>query len=148
MTNSYKYLQSKEIVSRESYPYTAVQGSCKVDGSDGILSIKSYKSLPSGDVDAHIAALQNQPLSVAVASASSTFMQYKSGIISSTACGTSLDHAVNLVGYGTENGKDFWIVRNSWGTNWGEKGYFRLARSSKDGPGICGILKMSSYPIL
>jgi aminopeptidase C len=75
-------------------------------------------------------------------------MQYKSGIISSSACGTSLNHAVNLVGYGSENGKNFWIVRNSWGTNWGEKGYFRVARSRQDGPGVCGLLKMSSYPIL
>ena len=148
MTNSYKYLQSNQIVSRESYPYTAVQGKCKSDGKSGVLSIKSYKSIPSGDLDAHIAALQKQPLSIAIASSSSVFMQYKSGIISSSGCGTSLDHAVNLVGYGSENGKDFWIVRNSWGTNWGEKGYFRVARSSKDGSGICGLLKMSSYPVL
>ena len=146
MTNSYKYLQSATLATRVKYPYTAVQGSCKTNS--GIVGVKSYKSIASGDVDGHMAALQNQPLSVAIASSSSTFMQYKSGIISSSACGTSLNHAVNLIGYGSENGKDYWLLRNSWGTNWGEKGYFRVARSSKDGPGICGILKMSSYPIL
>ncbi len=75
-------------------------------------------------------------------------MLYKGGILSSSACGTNLDHAVNLIGYGSENGKDFWLVRNSWGTSWGEKGYMRIARSSQDGPGVCGLLKMSSYPIL
>ena len=75
-------------------------------------------------------------------------MLYKGGIISGSSCGTNLDHAVNMVGYGTENGQDFWILRNSYGTSWGERGYFRVARSSKDGPGVCGILKMSSYPIL
>ena len=148
MTYAYKYLLTNKIVSRDSYPYTAVQGSCKANGKSGVLSVKSYKSIPSGDVDAHMEALQNGPLSIAVASSSSTFMQYAGGIISSSACGTSLNHAVNLVGYGSENGRDFWIIRNSWGTNWGEKGYFRVARQSKDGPGICGILKMSSYPIL
>jgi cathepsin L len=148
MTNSYKYLISNEIVSRGSYPYYAVQGSCKAAKYDGIFKVKSYKSLASGDVDAHIAALQNQPLSIAIASSSRVFMQYKSGIISSSACGTSVNHAVNLVGYGSENGKNFWIVRNSWGTNWGEKGYFRVARSDKKGPGVCGLLKLSSYPIL
>jgi cathepsin L len=148
MTNAYKYLLKNEIVSRDDYPYSAVQGSCKAANYDGILSVTNYKSLASGDVDAHIAALQNQPLSIAIASSSSVFMQYKSGIISSSACGTSLNHAVNLVGYGSENGRDFWIVRNSWGTNWGEKGYFRVARSDQDGPGVCGLLKMSSYPIL
>ena len=75
-------------------------------------------------------------------------MLYKGGIISGSACGTNLDHAVNMVGYGSENGQDFWIVRNSWGTSWGERGYFRVARSSRDGAGVCGVLKMSSYPIL
>ena len=129
MTNSYKYLLSNEIVSRNDYPYSAVQGRCKAAYYDGIFLVKSYKSLASGDVDGHIAALQNQPLSIAIASSSSVFMQYKSGIISSSACGTSVNHAVNLVGYGSDNGRDFWIVRNSWGTSWGEKGYFRVARS-------------------
>ena len=148
MTNAYKYLKSNEIVSRDSYPYSAVQGSCKASKYDGLFSVQNHKNLASGDVDAHIAALQNQPLSIAIASSSSVFMQYKSGILSSSACGTSLNHAVNLVGYGSEDGKDFWIARNSWGTNWGEKGYFRVARSDKDGPGVCGLLKMSSYPIV
>jgi hypothetical protein len=59
MTNSYKYLLKNEIVSRDDYPYSAVQGSCKAANYDGILSVKNHKSLASGDVDAHIAALQN-----------------------------------------------------------------------------------------
>jgi C1A family cysteine protease len=95
-----------------------------------------------------MAALQNGPIATAVASSSSVFMQYRSGIITSSACGTSLNHAVNMVGYGSENGKDYWIIRNSWGTNWGEKGYFRIARSDSNGSGVCGALKMSSYATL
>lgn len=76
-------------------------------------------------------------------------MQYKSGIITSTACGTSLNHGVTAVGYGTAaDGTGFWIVKNSWGPNWGEKGYFRVKRDNTTGPGICGILKMNSYPTL
>jgi hypothetical protein len=75
-------------------------------------------------------------------------MLYKGGIISSSSCGTNVDHAVNLVGYGSENGKDFWIIRNSWGTSWGEKGYFKILRTNEKGvAGICGILSPhSSYP--
>jgi C1A family cysteine protease len=148
MTNSFKYLQNYKHMTRDSYPYTAQEGRCKYDESDGVTNVKSFKTIQSGDVDGHIAALQNQPISIAIAAASSAIMLYKGGILSSTGCGTNLDHAVNLVGYGSENGKDFWIIRNSWGTSWGEKGYLRVARSDRDGPGICGILKMSSYPIL
>jgi cathepsin L len=148
MTNSYRYLKWNKIISRENYPYTAVHGSCKAANRRGLFTVPNCRTLPSGDVRAHMAALQLGPVDIAIASSSSTFMQYKSGIISSSACGTSLDHAVNLVGYGSENGRDYWILRNSWGTNWGERGYFRVARTSRNGPGICGILRMSSYPIL
>jgi len=59
-------------------------------------------------------------------------------------CGTSLDHAVTAVGYGTESGKDYYLVRNSWGTSWGDKGYIKIA--AVDGLGICGIQQVSVYP--
>jgi len=55
-------------------------------------------------------------------------------------CGTGLDHGVLAVGYGNENGSDFWLVKNSWGTGWGEEGYFKLRRDNVDGPGMCGLL--------
>jgi KDEL-tailed cysteine endopeptidase len=61
-------------------------------------------------------------------------------------CGSNLDHGVLAVGYGNENGKDYWLVKNSWGTGWGEKGYFKLKRDDVDGPGMCGILLSASYP--
>ena len=74
------------------------------------------------------------------------FQAYKSGIIKRF-CGTSLDHAVLAVGYGTENGSDFWLVKNSWGTSWGEKGYVKIARDmSKNGPGVCGIQLKANFP--
>ena len=148
MTNTFNYLKSSKSMTRSSYAYTAYAGTCKYNSASGVVNTVGYKTIAKGDPNAHIAALQNGPVSVAVAASSSVYQLYRGGIISSTACGTSLNHAVNMVGYGTENGTPYWIVRNSWGTNWGESGYFRVLRSSTNGDGICGILKMSSVPLI
>jgi C1A family cysteine protease len=72
------------------------------------------------------AALARQPLSVSIEADRSVFQNYRSGIFNSTACGTSLDHATNVVGWGTSGGVDYWLMRNSWGTTWGESGYMRV----------------------
>lgn len=84
-------------------------------------------------------ALAVQPVAVRVAASGYWFQFYDSGILDVPNCGTDLDHAVTAVGWGTENGKDFLIVRNSWSTEWGEKGYIRLAMK-EDGVGVCGVL--------
>merc|ERR1712144_99218 len=74
------------------------------------------------------------------------FQLYKDGILTK-ACGSTLDHGVLLVGYGTENGVDYWKVKNSWGASWGEQGYIRLERGSKESQeGECGIKAQASYP--
>jgi len=86
------------------------------------------------------------PVSVAIEADKLVFQMYTSGIIDSTSCGTNLDHGVLVVGYGTESGKDYWILKNSWGSSWGESGFFRIARSSTDGSGICGLMEEPSYP--
>ncbi len=65
------------------------------------------------------------------------FMLYKNGVLDDNACGTEINHAVTAVGYGSENGKLFYIVRNEWGVGWGEQGYVRIA--IEDGIGMCGI---------
>ena len=64
--------------------------------------------------------------------------------MNSKKCGTQLDHAIAAVGYGTESGQDYYLVRNSWGASWGDAGYIKIA--AVDGLGICGIQQTSVYP--
>lgn len=93
------------------------------------------------------AALVNGPVSIGVDGASLGFQLYFGGIVKHF-CGTSLDHGVLLVGYGTEDGVDFWKVKNSWGAHWGELGYIRILRDdTATGPGLCGVQKQPTYPI-
>ena len=90
-----------------------------------------------------------QPVSVAIQADTILFQHYSSGIITDVKCGTNLDHAVLIVGYGTENGIDYWLVKNSWGTEWGDNGYVKILRTdSCDDIGICGIAAQPSYPVI
>jgi len=91
------------------------------------------------------AAIAKAPISVTVEADQRVFQMYSDGIFDSPECGTKLDHAVAAVGYGSEGGKDYYIVRNSWSGSWGEMGYIRIAITG-DGPGICGIQMESLYP--
>jgi C1A family cysteine protease len=91
-----------------------------------------------------MAAIGKGPTSVTVAADSSVFQRYTSGILNSKACGTRLDHAITAVGYGTQGGQDYYIVRNSWGSSWGDKGYINIA--AVPGVGICGIQQTSVWP--
>lgn len=104
--------------------------------------------MKANDVNSLKAAVAKQPVSISVDA--DKFNSYHSGIYDNKNCGTSLDHAVLIVGWGQQsgngngNGKEFWIVKNSWGKSWGESGYIRLAIES--GPGICGCQKQPLYP--
>ena len=90
------------------------------------------------------AALNTQPLAVAIEADKMVFQTYKSGVLDSDKCGTKLDHAVLAVGYGTEDGQDYWLVKNSWNTTWGDQGYIKLAMN--DTTGTCGVQMGPSYP--
>lgn len=139
----FEYAELDSMVPETEYPYSGFADTCFVP-YDGKIKVQSYTNVPKNSVSALKEAIAKQPVAVTVDAAAYPFMHYIKGIVTDKTCGTSLDHAVIAVGYGTENGTDYYIVRNSWGDHWGESGYIRIA--AVDGEGICGIQKMSLYP--
>ena len=124
-----KYLAHLGIVHEDEYPYKAVKQTCKIEGGNykisGFTDIKNCNDLAS--------AVTGRPISVAVDA--TNWSRYSSGVFSN--CKTALNHGVTLVGMTDES----WLVKNSWGGSWGEKGYIRLARGN-----TCGICNVASYP--
>jgi len=149
MDQAFTYLinATKGDDSETSYPYKGVDGSCAYQASNVAASIKSFVDVKAEDEAALLAAVSTVgPVSVAI-QAASDFMFYSTGVYDSTQCSSSpqtLNHGVAAVGYGTEGSAPFWIVRNSWGSSWGEQGYIRMAR----GKNMCGIADVASYPVV
>ncbi|KAL8030018.1 hypothetical protein ABFX02_14G260500 [Erythranthe guttata] len=134
------------IDSDQDYPYKGRDAKCDQTRKNAkVVSIDGYEDVPVSDEKALQKAAASQPISVAVEAGGRDFQLYNSGIFSGK-CGVELDHGVSVVGYGTEKGKDYWIVRNSWGVSWGEKGYLRMERNVASKDGLCGIAIEPSYP--
>jgi len=132
------------IDSEDDYPYTAKDGRCdKTKAMKHVSHINSFQDVRSNSVKDMTAALNLGPVSVAIEADKSAFQHYKSGVFSDPFCGTQLDHGVLAVCYND----DAWIVKNSWGATWGDKGYIQLTKNAKNRHGECGILSQPSYPI-
>nr|AAW34137.1 cysteine protease gp3b [Zingiber officinale] len=135
------------VNSEEHYPYTGTNGTCNTTkGNAHVVSIDSYRNVPSNDEKSLQKAVANQPISVGINASGRNFQLYHSGIFTGS-CNTSLNHGVTVVGYGTVNGNDYWIVKNSWGESWGDSGYILMERNIAESSGKCGIAISPSYPI-
>lgn len=145
MDYGFEYImQNGGLCSESDYAYTAKKGFwCKKQCTTvPNTKLTGYQDVAK-DETSLASAVDNQPVSIAIEADQSSFQFYSGGVMNK-ACGTKLDHGVLAVGYGTDNSQDYWIVKNSWGATWGEKGYIRLAR----GIDQCGIMQSASYPEL
>lgn len=130
-------------ITEDSYPYQPVDGPCREKQIGAELpELPMAFRVDEGDNFLYD-ALTHQPVAISIRAENDPFRHYTGGIIDGPDCGTDIDHAVLLVGY---NQKDqYWIVKNSWGSGWGENGYVRIKR--RGGHGICGINQQNSIPV-
>eukprot|EP00118_Oscarella_pearsei_P019458 m.206971 g.206971 ORF g.206971 m.206971 type:complete len:438 (+) comp39687_c0_seq1:76-1389(+) len=139
-SNAYKQIMSLGGLEPESdYPYKAANGKCHFEKSEVAVNINGSLTISSNEDQMAAWLAQYGPISIGINAA---VMQHYSGGVSdpwSIFCSPNkLDHGVLIVGYGTDGTKPFWIIKNSWGPSWGEKGYYRIIR----GKGKCGLNKM------
>jgi len=148
MDYAFEYIIDYGITTEANYPYRAVDGTCK-KGMTVAVSISGYHDVTANNNAALKTALNVGPVSIAIEADQSGFQFYSKGVFSGS-CGANLDHGVLAVGYGTDAGTPYYIVKNSWGASWGESGYIRLVDSptKNGGAGQCGMLSVPSYPVV
>lgn len=150
MDNAFNYIIDNGLCSNISYPYNNISGNCMNTTCDKLIKISNYTDVERNNENILKKAVSITPISVAIQANKRSFQFYKSGIYSDEMCGTNLDHGVLLVGYGYDKlyEMDYWIVKNSWGSSWGENGYIRIQRNIDDLRGLCGIAMDPSFPII
>lgn len=145
---AFEFIISNKGLSTESdYPYEEADDSCKRGRATSLFGkISGYENVPANSEAALLKAVAHQPVSVAIDASGYNFRFHESGVFTGE-CGTALNHAVTIVGYGeSREGLKYWLVKNSWGIQWGETGYIRMLRDSGTEEGICGIAMHATYP--
>ncbi|KAL3274151.1 hypothetical protein HHI36_015565 [Cryptolaemus montrouzieri] len=141
MANAFNYVRDKGIETEDEYPYEGVQGECRQKRI--VFQIGGHIAVDDNE-EALRQAVAIRPVTVAICT-TDKFQNYKSGIFYDDTCVSRINHAVVVVGYGSEKGQDFWIIKNSFGPDWGEEGYIRFARNTDNN---CGLTIYANYPIL
>uniref|UniRef100_A0A672J325 Cathepsin L.1 n=1 Tax=Salarias fasciatus TaxID=181472 RepID=A0A672J325_SALFA len=148
MDQAFQYIKvTGGIDTEDTYPYEAEDGKCRYNPANVGATCTGYVDVKQGDEDALLEAVATVgPVSVAIDASQLSFQLYESGVYNEPGCSSSeLDHGVLAVGYGSDNGKDYWLVKNSWGLQWGDKGYIKMTRNKSN---QCGIATAASYPLV
>ena len=148
MDNAFRYIKANGGIDTEAcYPYKAIDARCHYKSSCKSGEDTGFTDIPEGDEKSlqHAAATVG-PISVAIDASHPSFQAYRTGVYEEPECSsTQLDHGVLVVGYGTHEGKDYWLVKNSWGPTWGMNGYIMMSRNKNN---QCGIATQASYPLV
>ena len=144
---AFNYIRdNRGIDTEESYPYEAAMDSCRFSVKAVGANVTGYVKIPQNESALLEAVTTIGPISVSIDASNTTFHHYNGGVYYNPVCSTTnLDHAVLVVGYGTLNGQDYWLVKNSWGEDWGLKGYIMMARNQNNN---CGIITQAVYPTM
>ncbi|KAK4493510.1 hypothetical protein RD792_005589 [Penstemon davidsonii] len=149
VSEAFDFIKQNGLTTESNYPSKEKPGTCdKKKETQHVAKISSYEKIPADNEAALMKAVANQPIAVSLDASGPSFQFYSSGVFTGQ-CGTTLNHGVTVVGYGTENGKlKYWIIKNSWGTTWGDEGYMRLQRDTDEKEGLCGIAMDALYPVV
>ncbi|KAH7544947.1 hypothetical protein FEM48_Zijuj01G0040100 [Ziziphus jujuba var. spinosa] len=149
MNNAYDSIVKNQGISSEAgYEYEGINGTCEIEKEmEKAAQTTGHEDVPHNDEEALLKAVSSQQVSVTLDASGSDCQIYGEGVFDGD-CGTSPTHAVTIIGYGeTEYGTEYWLIKNSWGENWGENGYMRILRGSDSPQGASGIARYPSYPI-
>ncbi|XP_057683222.1 cathepsin S, ortholog 1 isoform X5 [Corythoichthys intestinalis] len=148
ITKAYRYvIRNRGVDSERFYPYERQSGKCRYSPKGKAGYCSNFRVLPGGDERALKATLADVgPLAVAVNAMLPSFHLYRGGIYDDPDCEAKfINHAVLLVGYGSDRGREFWLLKNSWGSAWGEDGFIRISRNRNN---VCGVANFAVYPQL
>jgi len=148
MDQAFEYIQANGGIDTESsYSYEMRQGQCRFNQANVFGCVTGHQDISRGsEAQLQQAVATQGPVSVAIDASHSSFQHYYTGVYDEPNCSQSrLDHGVLVAGYGTEDGQDYWLVKNSWGTGWGDAGYIKMSRNRNN---QCGIASSASYPLV